>query len=160
MTTPVQSRKFAALRRCSAVCLSLVLVVGGTGAALAQQTGTPLPPAAPVPPPAPPMQGEPVPSVPPIPPIPQDPSVPPVPPTPPMPSEPAAHVEGNVTFTSSPSNSIVGDYQIDFASMDANGDGSISRSEARANATLTAEFIAVDIDNNGRLSQDELKGWM
>jgi len=65
-----------------------------------------------------------------------------------------------VTFTSSPSNSIVGDYKIDFAAMDGNGNGSISRSEASSNATLTAEFAAVDADHNGQLSKSELTGWL
>ncbi|RFP59847.1 hypothetical protein D0Y53_09880 [Luteimonas weifangensis] len=68
--------------------------------------------------------------------------------------------QADVTVTSSPGNSIVGDYEIDFGTLDANHNGSISRGEARSNATLTAEFNAVDHDHNGRLSQDELKGWM
>jgi Ca2+-binding EF-hand superfamily protein len=55
---------------------------------------------------------------------------------------------------------VVGEYRIDFAALDANGDGSLSRTEVRSNATLTGEFRAVDNDHNGRLSKEELKGWM
>lgn len=65
-----------------------------------------------------------------------------------------------VTVKSAPSNSVVGEYKIDFASLDRNGDGSLNRSEASANATLTGEFRAVDSDRNGRLSKAELTGWM
>src|SRR5690606_15028032 len=57
--------------------------------------------------------------------------------------------EPQVTFTSSPSNSVVGDYRIDMATLDTNGDGRLSRAEARANATLSAEFAAVDANNDG-----------
>lgn len=65
-----------------------------------------------------------------------------------------------VTVQSGPSNSVVGEYKIDFASLDRNGDGSLNRNEASANATLMGEFRAVDSNRNGRLSKDELKGWM
>jgi Ca2+-binding EF-hand superfamily protein len=44
--------------------------------------------------------------------------------------------------------------------MDSNGNGSISRSEAKSNATLTAEFDAVDNNHDGKLDQQELAGWM
>jgi hypothetical protein len=76
-----------------------------------------------------------------------------------MPSATGA-AQANVTFTSSPPNSVVGDYKIDCAALDANGDGQVSRGEARGNASLTAEFNAVDTDHNGRLSKTELQGWL
>lgn len=102
------------------------------------------------------------PTAPPMPPTPPAAPVPPVPPTQAPPPVPAANVatEAEVTFTSSPSNSVVGEYTIDFAAMDTDGDGNISRAEAKSNATLTAEYAAVDIDSNGRLSKSELQGWM
>ena len=65
-----------------------------------------------------------------------------------------------VTVNSGPSNSVVGEYKIDFATLDRNRDGSLNRNEASANATLMGEFRAVDSNHNGRLSKDELKGWM
>ena len=64
------------------------------------------------------------------------------------------------SVTSSPGNSIVGDYHIDFDTMDSNHDGNLSRKEAGSNATLMREFRAVDHDRNGRLSKQELEGWM
>jgi len=62
--------------------------------------------------------------------------------------------------TSLPPDSVVGEYKIDFTAMDANGDGSINRSEASSNKTLTDEFRAVDNNHDGRLSKEELAGWM
>ncbi|WP_255516454.1 hypothetical protein [Luteimonas suaedae] len=56
-------------------------------------------------------------------------------------------------------NSVVGQYRIDFAALDSNSDGHLSRSEARANASLSAEFDATDSNRDGRLSQEELSGW-
>jgi hypothetical protein len=86
-------------------------------------------------------------------------TAPPEPPSP-TPVTPTGPTEPLVTVTSSPPDSVVGDYKIDMATMDSNGDGSLSRSEASANATLTAEFNGVDMDHNGRLSAKELSGWM
>ena len=74
--------------------------------------------------------------------------------TTPAPSGTAADVK------SVPPDSVVGEYKIDFAAMDTNGDGRISRAEARSNQTLTDEFRAVDNDHDGRLSKEELAGWM
>ena len=61
---------------------------------------------------------------------------------------------------SNPPDSVVGDYKIDFAALDKNSDGSLNRSEAKTNQTLTDEFRAVDNNNDGRLSKEELSGWM
>ena len=44
--------------------------------------------------------------------------------------------------------------------MDANHDGAISRVEARGNADLMREFHVVDANRNGRLSREEMKGWL
>ena len=87
-------------------------------------------------------------------PMPTDPMAPPPPAGAPMPPM------GAPAVTSSPADSVVGEYKIDFAAMDKNSDGNLSRAEAKSNATLTAEFRAVDNDHNGKLSQAELKGWM
>lgn len=65
-----------------------------------------------------------------------------------------------VTVNSMPGNSISSNYQIDFGAMDGNGDGVISRAEARVNPDLTREFHVVDMDNNGRLTREELKDWI
>ncbi|MEJ7745814.1 MAG: EF-hand domain-containing protein [Luteimonas sp.] len=81
----------------------------------------------------------------------------PMPANPAMPMPPATPAP---QVTSSPADSVVGEYKIDFAALDANKNGSLSRSEVKTNATLTSEFRAVDSNRNGSLSQDELKGWM
>lgn len=52
------------------------------------------------------------------------------------------------------------DYRISFEALDANGDGVIDRTEARAHPLLDAEFRAVDTDGDGRLSRQELRGWI
>ena len=59
-----------------------------------------------------------------------------------------------------PPGSVVGDYSIDFDALDTDGDGYISRSEARANPTLDAEFDGVDRDSDGRLGREELADWI
>ena len=51
-------------------------------------------------------------------------------------------------------------YRIDFAALDSDGDGHISRAEARAHPTLAAEFNAIDVNRDGRLSREELAGWL
>jgi hypothetical protein len=95
--------------------------------------------------------------------------LPPVPPATPPPATSAgtssAVVQGAgqpVTVTSSPGNSISSNYRIDFAAMDANGDGHIVRGEVSAsgNDDLMREFHVVDANRNGRLTREELKGWL
>ena len=73
---------------------------------------------------------------------------------------PAASAQAQVAVTSSPPDSVVGDYKIDFDALDKNNDGNLSRAEVKSNATLSGEFRAVDNDRNGKLSKAELKGWM
>lgn len=73
---------------------------------------------------------------------------------------PAAAATGQVTVKSVEPNSIVGDYKIDFDALDKNHDGCISRAEAKANATLTAEFRAVDEKHKGCLDKQALAGWI
>ncbi|MEN5061515.1 hypothetical protein [Luteimonas sp. TWI1416] len=51
-------------------------------------------------------------------------------------------------------------YRVDFAALDADGDGYISRAEALAHPTLSAEFDAVDSNRDGHLSREELAGWL
>ena len=70
-------------------------------------------------------------------------------------------VGANVVVTSKPGDSISSSYHVDFAALDKNNDGMLSRSEVTAsgNADLMREFVAVDINHNGRLSRDEMKGW-
>lgn len=65
-----------------------------------------------------------------------------------------------VTVTSEEPDSIKGDYHIDFAALDRNHDGYISRDEAQANPTLAREFDALDTHHAGRLSKAQLQGWM
>lgn len=65
-----------------------------------------------------------------------------------------------VTVTSEEPDSIKGDYHIDFAKLDRNHDGFISRQEAKADPTLEREFDALDTQHSGRLSKAQLEGWM
>lgn len=65
-----------------------------------------------------------------------------------------------VTVTSEEPDSIRGGYHIDFATLDRNHDGFISRQEAQANPTLAREFDALDTHHSGRLSKAQLEGWM
>lgn len=65
-----------------------------------------------------------------------------------------------VTVTSEEPDSIKGDYHIDFAKLDRNHDGFISRQEAKADPTLEREFDALDTHHSGRLSKAQLEGWM
>lgn len=99
-------------------------------------------------------------------PTPTTPTAPTTPTSPTAPSAPAAPDTAvimqngqEVRISSRPSNSVVGQYRIDFATLDGNGDGRISRGEARANETLSAEFDAVDRNRDGRLDREELSGW-
>lgn len=65
-----------------------------------------------------------------------------------------------VDVTSEEADSVVGDYDIDFAELDRDNDGFISREEAKANPTLSAEFDALDTGQRGRLDRAQLEGWM
>ncbi len=68
--------------------------------------------------------------------------------------------EAPVTVRSVQPDSVVGDYRIDFDALDSDGDGYISRAEAQANPSLAAEFDAIDIPRRGRLSREQLAGWL
>ncbi|MGO1541678.1 MAG: EF-hand domain-containing protein [Luteimonas sp.] len=94
----------------------------------------------------------------------EDPAAQSPPATPPTQSDTSSHVlqderGRDVRLTEHPPSSVVGDYGVDFDAMDTDGDGHISRAEARANQTLHAEFDGVDRDHDGRLSRDELADW-
>ena len=65
-----------------------------------------------------------------------------------------------VTITSHEPDSVSGGYDVNFDAMDSNGDGYISRDEARGNDDLTAEFHVADSNGDGRLSREELAGWL
>jgi hypothetical protein len=70
------------------------------------------------------------------------------------------HEHGQIVqVTSVEPNSIIGQYHIDFSSLDRNHDGYITRAEAKADPTLLAEFDAVDAHHRGRLSKADLEGW-
>lgn len=64
-----------------------------------------------------------------------------------------------VTIRSHAPDSVVGEYRIDFDALDTDGDGYISREEARVNEVLTAEFHVLDTNGDGRLSREEAASW-
>lgn len=88
----------------------------------------------------------------------------PPPATPPAQSDTTSHVlqdqQGrDATLHEHPPSAVVGDYSVDFDTLDTDSDGSISRTEAQANPTLSTEFDGVDRDADGQLSREELAGW-
>lgn len=139
----------------------------------------PMPPGAPMPPEAPPMPpeapppGAPMPPPPPAAPMPPE-GVPPAPPTAPMspeamppappaaPAAPMAPPGSPVTVREQQPDSISSNYKVDYAALDKNGNGSVSRAEVRAsgNDDLAREFHVVDGNHDGRLTEAELKGWL
>jgi hypothetical protein len=48
----------------------------------------------------------------------------------------------------------------DYAKLDKNGDGNISKDEAKADPSLSAKFDALDTDKSGSLSTTELAAKM
>lgn len=94
----------------------------------------------------------------------QEPPPPTPPAAPPAQSETTTHVlqdaaGRDVTLRQHAPDSVVGDYQVDLDALDADGDGWVSRGEAQANPTLSAEFDGVDRDGDGRLGREELADW-
>jgi|SoiMethySBSTD1v2_1073268.scaffolds.fasta_scaffold160457_2 Ca2+-binding EF-hand superfamily protein len=49
---------------------------------------------------------------------------------------------------------------VDYAKLDKNGDGNISKEEAKADPSLSAKFDALDTDKSGSLSTTELSAKM
>ena len=117
--------------------------------------GAPMPPAAPLPPEAPPP-GAPMPPPPPAAPMPPE-GMPPAPPAAPM-----APPGSPVTVREQQPDSISSNYKVDYAALDKNGNGSVSRGEVRAsgNDDMVREFHVVDGNHDGRLTEAEMKGWL
>ena len=57
-------------------------------------------------------------------------------------------------------DSLVGGDRLDFNRLDADGDGTVSRSEAAADRELGRHFDGLDLDRNGRLGREELVDWI
>ncbi|WP_250064609.1 EF-hand domain-containing protein [Stenotrophomonas mori] len=74
-----------------------------------------------------------------------------------LPAEPG---QAAVTVRSIQPDSVLGDYRIDFDALDTDGDGFISRAEAQANPALADEFNALDTARRGKLSREQLAGWL
>ena len=53
-----------------------------------------------------------------------------------------------------------GAQSVDYTKLDKNGDGNISKDEAKADPSLSAKFDALDTDKSGSLSTTELAAKM
>jgi len=71
-------------------------------------------------------------------------------------SAPAAFAQQYPDSASTPSSSQTAAQSTDYAKLDKNGDGNISKSEAKADPTLSAMFDQLDTDKSGSLSSSEL----
>ena len=74
-----------------------------------------------------------------------------------LPAEPGQAV---VVVRSIQPDSVAGNYRIDFDALDVDGDGFISRDEAQANPALADEFTALDTARRGKLTREQLAGWL
>ncbi len=74
-----------------------------------------------------------------------------------LPAEPG---QAAVVVRSIQPDSVAGNYRIDFAALDADGDGFINRDEAQANPALADEFNALDTLRRGKLAREQLAGWL
>ncbi|MCW4454123.1 hypothetical protein OK348_04890 [Flavobacterium sp. MXW15] len=68
--------------------------------------------------------------------------------------------EAPVTVRSIQPDNVIGNYRIDFAALDVDGDGFISREEAQANPALADEFNSLDTARRGKLAREQLAGWL
>ncbi|KGQ18906.1 hypothetical protein LF41_229 [Lysobacter dokdonensis DS-58] len=87
----------------------------------------------------------------------------PQPPPPPPPTDAMPPPAGApVTVREHAPDSVSSNYKVDWSALDKNGDGNVSRAEVRAsgNDDLAREFHVVDANHNGRLSKEEMKGWL
>ncbi len=71
-----------------------------------------------------------------------------------------AHGEAPVTVRTVQPDNVAGNYRIDFDALDSDHDGYISRSEAQASPVLADEFDSLDPQRRGRLSREQLAGWL
>ncbi len=164
------------------LALAILIGLGLSGAAIArssdpmdQNSATDPAMTGKVPPPPPPEA--PLPLAPDMPTPPPPPEAPPVPPQPNMPMAPMSPTPRAMADTQSTGSTTIptrggpttinayqgtidrSAYKIDFEAMDRNHNGSISRSEAKANANLSREFRVVDANHDGKLSPNELANW-
>jgi hypothetical protein len=88
-------------------------------------------------------------------------------PTPPV---PPANATGSVTLrdangvpttvTSLHASPAPRDHGAEFAALDRNGDGSISRAEAGGDKYMALAFASLDGDRDGKLDRDEAMRWL
>jgi hypothetical protein len=102
-----------------------------------------------------------VPAIPATPPaVPADPAIP-SPPATPATGASIRDAAGNpVIVVSRPPVPMQEDLQAEFAALDTNGDGAVSRAEARVDKYLVRAFAALDTNRDNRLQFEELRRWL
>lgn len=68
--------------------------------------------------------------------------------------------QAQITVRSIQPDNVIGNYRIDFAALDVDGDGFISREEAQLNPALADEFNSLDSARRGKLAREQLAGWL
>jgi len=73
----------------------------------------------------------------------------------PQPAQPEQQLPPASTTTPADSTMATEGQWPEFTTLDANGDGYVSKDEAKANAELTAKWAELDTDQNGSLTSAE-----
>lgn len=87
-------------------------------------------------------------------------ATPAVPATPALPASPAMQGQPPTAAVPAVSASPATPAKKGWSEVDANGNGSLSASEAASIESLAKIFVKADVDANGELTEDEYKAWL